>query len=102
MAVQIVSSPRAPRGKARRLEREKYMQSVSCDCGNCDHSLGLVQMGLFCSHRNTAARTCYVEVPVGNTKGASVWWEEKVCSPPKVEGKRPKCLEVRDSWYYTD
>lgn len=68
-------------------------------CGPCDHSLGLVQIGMFCSRRNPATCTCYMQGPVEDTKGALVQWEEKVCSLPKVEGERPKDPEGGDSLY---
>ena len=68
-------------------------------CGPCDHSLGLVQIGMFCSCRNPATCTCCVQGPVEDTKGALVQWEEKVCSLPKVEGERPKDPEGGDPWY---
>lgn len=90
-----------PRGR-RKAEAKAWKEKAVCraQAGNggwCDHSVGLVQIGRICSYRNPAVCTYCVQGPMGDTNGASVQWEEKVCSLPKVEGARPRGPEGGDS-----
>lgn len=43
-------------------------------------------LGLGCPRRNPAQCTCSRPGPAGNTHGASIQWEGKVCSPPETGG----------------